>query len=568
LGGHKELTLFLMQKGASVTCSDLSGNSPLYVAVQTGNVAIVQMLLSAGADTQAVNVSGATPLHGAAVCGSAKICKMLIYIPKLVTSLRHADSSIKRVVTGICCIRRYAKLPRELIFMIFTDDGLINDFAIMLLLASYNPATRAPTTSITNTSAWRLLIKAASTSSTDTGVLVPGDTMVLESKPEELICLEASVYGDTWKMVQLQPLDFTKELHEKAQQNQGADIDIVIDGGKGTFKQFTRPFRVSCRACNVAEYAPISLVPKSMLIRDAFPCVVYKGSKDSKQPLDARLLFKLPSDYSSEMAQRAYERIKRLWEKEKHIYSAHSEYVECVLEILDNAYECLKNDNCQFSTELLDSEIIPDTFVKQQAASVWLKSRFFNKKMLTFDEMLYFFKELYVEQQASYMLMEDNEGRTAYDHAPKWLAQLLNPDNYEQNFGEALRIRLERTLYLKRRSKAEHHQDESLPWLAIKRLGLEQPVNALNHKRLTLQQKVWWALPRDVQLLCRLGKYTAIGPVVGAKMVVEWVGEAKTKKEMLKRAATLPVTVPAAMVVSIPVSLFWVFMTEIMRDSL
>ncbi len=575
--GHKDLVLLLLQLGASVNCTNIFGNTPLHKAGHTGNTEIAQLLLAAGADTHAVNGYGLTPLHCAAENGSVALCKMLIQMPKVISSLRDADSAIKRVVTGLCCMKYYAKLPRELIFMIFTiDNELINDFAIMLLLDSYNPATRKPTTCITNTTAWRLLIKAVSDEATDDIVLVPGDKVVLDVPPEELTSLEASVYGNSWQMTQWRALDLCKGLHEKAEQEPDTDIEVIIDGGEGTFRQFTRPFRVAYHAFGVAEYAPVTLVPKSRVLLDAFPCAKYKLSKEASQELEVRYLFKLPLEYSPEMAQRAYTRLRRLWEREKYIHSSHTAFVDHMLKILDIAYRRLKSEKHLLSVDLLDMKVAPKPFTKKHTALAWLTDRFFKRRMLTFDAITYFFREFCIEQQAAYMLAEDNEGRIAYEIAladHEELAELLHPDRYEEHFGATLRSQLESCLYLKARRQFEHQPDESLTALALRGLGLEGPVTALNRKRiklhyklLQLQQNAWSGLPRDVQFLLKAGKYITIAPIVGAGIVIARVGEAETKKEALGRAAALPLVVPVAMVASIPIALFWLGLTEAMSD--
>lgn len=56
----------LVANGASVTCVDDAGNTPLHWAARRGILNPVQSLLNAGADIQALNDHGCSALHLAA----------------------------------------------------------------------------------------------------------------------------------------------------------------------------------------------------------------------------------------------------------------------------------------------------------------------------------------------------------------------------------------------------------------------------------------------------------------------------------------------------------------------
>jgi ankyrin repeat protein len=78
VGGHSEAANLLIEKGADVNTPSRFG-PPLHLAVNRGNVDIIQKLIGAGADIDAVNASsGWTALHMAAVAGRYEAAKVLV----------------------------------------------------------------------------------------------------------------------------------------------------------------------------------------------------------------------------------------------------------------------------------------------------------------------------------------------------------------------------------------------------------------------------------------------------------------------------------------------------------
>jgi len=63
LGEHREMTQFLLDKGADVNACNKYGNTTLHLAVRLRNTSIAQLLLQRGADAEARNVFGDTALH-------------------------------------------------------------------------------------------------------------------------------------------------------------------------------------------------------------------------------------------------------------------------------------------------------------------------------------------------------------------------------------------------------------------------------------------------------------------------------------------------------------------------
>ena len=206
-----------------------------------------------------------------------------------------ADSSLKRIITGICCIKAYCKnFPRDLIFKIFTEDrDLLKDFALMLILASFDFQKRMPSVSITNTTAWRLLITYMKNGIMGKIVIGPDEKVSLDELSDGFSSCQATCYGETWNKVTWTCLDLAPELRQYASGNPNCDIDIHIDGGQGFARQFTRPFRVTYHAHRMVLYDRVSLVPESRMLVDAFPLVKYKLSV--KKLYDARCFLQLPS---------------------------------------------------------------------------------------------------------------------------------------------------------------------------------------------------------------------------------------------------------------------------------
>lgn len=81
LGGRMEAVRFLLKAGAAVnspTRNDLR-LTPLHVAVQAGDAALVRLLLTHNADPNVRQKDGVTPTHLAAQQGDVDILRMLIF---------------------------------------------------------------------------------------------------------------------------------------------------------------------------------------------------------------------------------------------------------------------------------------------------------------------------------------------------------------------------------------------------------------------------------------------------------------------------------------------------------
>jgi ankyrin repeat protein len=65
-GGHADIALLLIERGADVTIPDAGGHTPLHIAAENGLVDVVKALLARGADPLAVDGEDKTPLSRAA----------------------------------------------------------------------------------------------------------------------------------------------------------------------------------------------------------------------------------------------------------------------------------------------------------------------------------------------------------------------------------------------------------------------------------------------------------------------------------------------------------------------
>jgi ankyrin repeat protein len=65
-GGHVDVSLLLIERGADVNAADAGGHTPLHIAAEGGYLPVVRALLARGADPHAVDAEDKTPLSRAA----------------------------------------------------------------------------------------------------------------------------------------------------------------------------------------------------------------------------------------------------------------------------------------------------------------------------------------------------------------------------------------------------------------------------------------------------------------------------------------------------------------------
>src|SRR5688572_17321900 len=65
-GGHVDVSLFLIARGADADAVDAGRHTPLHIAAEAGYLPVVEALLARGADPHAVDVEDKTPLSRAA----------------------------------------------------------------------------------------------------------------------------------------------------------------------------------------------------------------------------------------------------------------------------------------------------------------------------------------------------------------------------------------------------------------------------------------------------------------------------------------------------------------------
>ena len=72
-GGHPEVSVLLITRGADVNAFDSGRHTPLHIAAENGQLAVVEALLDHGADPHAVDVEDKTPLSRAAARNHAGV---------------------------------------------------------------------------------------------------------------------------------------------------------------------------------------------------------------------------------------------------------------------------------------------------------------------------------------------------------------------------------------------------------------------------------------------------------------------------------------------------------------
>ena len=76
-GGHVEVALLLLERGAQVAAADAGGHTPLHIAAENGSVPVVEALLDRGADPYAVDAEEKTPISRAAARNHTAVVDLL-----------------------------------------------------------------------------------------------------------------------------------------------------------------------------------------------------------------------------------------------------------------------------------------------------------------------------------------------------------------------------------------------------------------------------------------------------------------------------------------------------------
>lgn len=76
-GGHAELALLLIERGAHVHAADAGAHTPLHIAAESGSLPVVKALLARGADPYAVDVEEKTPISRAAARNHTAVVDLL-----------------------------------------------------------------------------------------------------------------------------------------------------------------------------------------------------------------------------------------------------------------------------------------------------------------------------------------------------------------------------------------------------------------------------------------------------------------------------------------------------------
>lgn len=76
-GGHVDVSLLLIERGADVVIADAGGHTPFHIAAEGGYLPVAKALLERGADPHAVDAEDRTPLSRAAARGHTDIVDLI-----------------------------------------------------------------------------------------------------------------------------------------------------------------------------------------------------------------------------------------------------------------------------------------------------------------------------------------------------------------------------------------------------------------------------------------------------------------------------------------------------------
>jgi uncharacterized protein len=117
----------LLQAGANVNQRDEFGNTPLMIAADRSNLAIVELLLAAGADVRATNESGFTALMNAADHGNITIVKTLIKAGSDVRARSKAGfSALYMALRHVCENDRSCDTIKKLVTVLVDSGADVN----------------------------------------------------------------------------------------------------------------------------------------------------------------------------------------------------------------------------------------------------------------------------------------------------------------------------------------------------------------------------------------------------------------------------------------------------------
>ena len=415
--GFDEKVEVLLEKGADINAKDDNGDTPLHRLARSfyayGNKSellrrkLINLLLEKGADSEVEDDQGRTALHYAAENGYSEIVEALLSHPGLVWQCALGNESFERIFAGLCCIRRYALLPKNILFMILNKDPSLQQDVIKILMSGLKQSrSRSPFICIRNNTQWLLKITYQIVNEPDKieALLCPENDLILEEHPDSLLSLDFVTCGKMWEWV---PLNFYN-LYHYVSAHQNSDILLDISGGQGTVSQFMQKYPITCTTEPVGEYEKKRppCVPANYVVKNALPLF----SQIGYDALANSLVPKLLSDGGSLAShQAAYSRLKALWEKELHDNPQHEDFARAVLSILEK----LHSQKESLIQEL--NAFVPPSFVQLSYEEVTqaLWERIVNKKTLSQRTLYLLFYRYFLHKLYSFLAHEDNEGHSA-----------------------------------------------------------------------------------------------------------------------------------------------------------
>jgi uncharacterized protein len=134
-GGHRDIVLFLLDRGAVIDAQSDIGFTPLLLACTCGNTSVVRLLIDRGADPTIAEARGVLPLHLASSTGNLENIRILLGHSSGSATINHRGPSGS---TPIMCAGAYGRVEAvKLLLERGADPTITNDNGLTCMEVCY-----------------------------------------------------------------------------------------------------------------------------------------------------------------------------------------------------------------------------------------------------------------------------------------------------------------------------------------------------------------------------------------------------------------------------------------------